>query len=77
MHDDPPFVPQSNDKPILLMSDKAHFDLKDMVNQRNCRYWALEDLRELHKRRMHNPKVTVWSAVGKAALIGLYFFLIQ
>ncbi|KAK7086640.1 hypothetical protein SK128_008212, partial [Halocaridina rubra] len=30
------------------MSDEAHFHLNGMVNQQNCRYWALENPRELH-----------------------------
>jgi len=65
---------EANDNVILLMSDEAHFHLNGMVNQQNCRYWALENPRELHERPLHSPKVTVWCAVGKAAVIGPYFF---
>lgn len=65
---------EANYNVILLMSDEAHFHLDGIVNQQNCRYWALENLRELHERPLHSPKVTVWCAVGKAAVIGPYFF---
>ena len=60
--------------PILLMSDEAHFHLNGMGNQQNSPYWDLENPRELHAKPLHNPKVTVRCAVGKAAVIGPYFF---
>ena len=41
---------EANDNPILLMSDEAHFPLNDMVNQRNCRYWALDNPKEFHAK---------------------------
>ena len=44
-----------------------------VVNQQNCRYWALKNPRELHAKPLHNPNVTVWYAVGKSAVIVLYF----
>ena len=64
----------ANDNPILLMSDQAHFHLNGMVNQQNCHYWTLENSRKLHTKPLHNPKVMVSCAVGKAAVIGPYFF---
>lgn len=60
---------KENNSLILLMIDEAHVHLNDMVNQQNCCYWALKNLRELH-----SPKVTAWCAVEKAAIIGPYFF---
>lgn len=56
------------------MSDEAHFYLNDMANEQNCSYWALENLRELYERSLHSPKVIVWCAIGKAIIIGSYFF---
>ncbi|GBL77006.1 hypothetical protein AVEN_12663-1 [Araneus ventricosus] len=38
---------------ISPMSDEARFLLNVMVNQQNCRYWASENLRELHERLLH------------------------
>ena len=40
----------------------------------NCRYWAFENPRELPSKPLHNPKVTVWCAVGKVTVIGPYFY---
>ena len=65
---------QANDDLILLMSDEAHFYLNGMVNQQNCRFWALEQPRELHQKPLHSKKVTVWCAIGKTAVIGPHFF---
>ena len=59
----------ANDNPILLMCKKVHFYLNGMVNQQNCRYWTLENPRELHAKPLHNPKMTVWCAVGKATFL--------
>ena len=56
------------------MSDEAHFHLNGMVNQQNCHYWTLENPRQLHAKPLHNPKMTVWCTVGKASVIGPYFF---
>ena len=65
---------QHNDNLILCMSDEARFHLNGMVNQQNCRYWASENPKQLHGRRLHRPKVTVWCAMGKIGVIGSYFF---
>lgn len=54
--------------------NEAHFHLNGMANQQNFCYWALENLRELHERPLHNPKLTVWCTVGKTGVIGPYFF---
>ena len=35
------------------MSDEAHFHLDGYVNKQNCRFWAAENLRELHQRPLH------------------------
>jgi len=48
-----------NDNAIVMMSDEAHFHLNGVVNKHNYRYWALENLRNLHERPLHSPKVTV------------------
>ena len=65
---------EANDNLTLLMSDEAHFHLNGMVNTQNFRYWATENPREIHERPLHSPKVTVWCAMGKTAIIGPYFF---
>ena len=65
---------EANDNLTLLMSDEAHFHLNGMVNKQNFRYWATENPREIYKRPLHSPKVTVWCAMGKTAIIGPYFF---
>lgn len=38
-----------------------------MVNQHNGPYYACDN-------SLHSPKVTVWCAVNKTVIIGLYFF---
>ena len=64
---------KANENSILLISDQTHFHLNSTANQQNCRYWALENPRELHAEPLHNPKVTVWCAVDEAAIIDTYF----
>ena len=64
---------EANDNPILVMSDEAHFNVNGIVNQQNCRYWTLENPRQLHAKPLHYPKVIVWCAVGNSAVIGFYF----
>lgn len=56
------------------MSDEAHFYVSGTVNQQKCRYWALENPRELHEWPLHSPEVIAWCAKGKAAVISPYFF---
>lgn len=63
-----------NDYLILLINDKAYFHISGIVNQQNCCYWAIKNLRELYKRPLHCPKAKVWCTVGKAGFIGPYFF---
>ncbi|XP_054260262.1 uncharacterized protein LOC128996153 [Macrosteles quadrilineatus] len=65
---------EENDDIKILMSDEAHFHLDGTVNKQNCRYWALENPRELHQRPLHSQKVTVWCAVGKFGIFGPFFF---
>ena len=65
---------EANDHPISLKRDGAHFHLNGIVNQQNCRYQALENPRKLHAKPLRYQKAKVWWAVGKAAVIGPYFF---
>lgn len=58
----------------LRASGEAHFHLAGCVNKQNCRYWESENLRELHQKSLHSPKVTVWCALSSIGIIGPYFF---
>ena len=49
---------------VLICSDEAHFHLSAMVNKQNFRYWSDSNPRHLHEQPLHNPKVTVWCAMG-------------
>ena len=42
----------------LIMSDEAHFHLNGFVNKQNCRFWAKENPRAVHKRELHPAKCT-------------------
>lgn len=59
---------------ILLMSCEAHSNLSGLVNEQNCRYYVLENPRELPKRPLHSPKVTLWCTIEKAGVICPYLF---
>ena len=59
---------------VVLFSDEAHFHLCGAVNKQNFRYWAENNPRELHKRPLHCPRVTVWCAVAEFGIWGPYFF---
>jgi hypothetical protein len=37
-------------------------------------YWSHNNLRELHQRPLHSPKVTVWCAIFDFGVWGPYFF---
>lgn len=63
---------EANADNILLMSE-VHFPFNDTVNQQKCRYWVLENPRELHERLLKRAKVTVWNAAEKATVIGPFF----
>jgi hypothetical protein len=63
INDDPNFVNN------FFMSDEAHFHICGYVNKQNCRYWAPENLRQLHERLLHSQKVTVWCAVSMQGVI--------
>ena len=59
---------------VVMMSDEAHFHLNGFVKKQNCRFWAAENPRELHRRPLHSSKVTVWRAVSKVVIFGPCFF---
>ena len=59
---------------VIVMSDEAHFHLNGYVNKQNFRYWATANLRELHERPLHSPKVTVWCGVTSAEVVGPLLF---
>jgi len=67
-------ISEEHEHAIIMMSDEAHFHLKGSVNKQNFRYWAPQNPHEVHERPLHSLKVTVWCAVGKVGVIGLYFF---
>lgn len=57
----------------LLMSDEVHFHVSGYVNKQNCRFWASDNLHELHQRPLHNAKMTVWCTISSGGIIGPYF----
>ena len=59
---------------ILLTSDEAHYHLIGCVNKLNFQHWAGVNPHELHKRSLHNKRVTVWRVVGEFGVLGPYFF---
>ena len=59
---------------VLISSDEAHFHLSGTVNKQNFRYWATENLQEIHQRPLHTPYVTVWCAFAEFGVLGPYFF---
>jgi hypothetical protein len=59
----------------VVMNDEANFHLNGFVNKQNCRFWAVENPRELHQRPLHSSKVTVWCGDSRVGIVGLYFFL--
>ena len=63
-----------DDLAVIITSDEAYFQLDDHVNKQNCRFWAKENPKELHQKPLHSEKVTVWCAMSKFGVIGLYFF---
>ena len=58
----------------LLMSDETHFHLNGFVNKQNCRFWAKENPRAVHQRKLHPVKRTAWCAITANEIIGPYFF---
>jgi hypothetical protein len=58
----------------LLISDEAHFHMVGYVNKQNYKFWAANNLRELHQSPLHSAKVTVWCAVSSGGIIGPCFF---
>lgn len=65
---------EQNEDLMVIMSDEALFHLNASVNKQNFRYWASENPRQLHENPLHNPKVTVWCAIGRFGAVGPYFF---
>ena len=55
------------------MSVEANFHLTGYVNK-DCRYWAESNPKEVHERPLHSSKVTVWCAVSSYGVIRPYFF---
>jgi hypothetical protein len=44
------------------------------VNKQNFRYWAEENLRQLHQQPLHSGKVTVRCAVASFVVMGSCLF---
>ena len=38
------------------------------------RYWSPTNPRELHEQPLHTKRVTVWCAISRIGIIGLWFF---
>jgi hypothetical protein len=57
----------------LLMSDEVHFHTSGYVNKQNCRFWASDNLHQLHQHPLHNVKVTVWFTVSSGGSMGPCF----
>ncbi|XP_076043750.1 uncharacterized protein LOC143026855 [Oratosquilla oratoria] len=58
----------------LLFSNKAHFHLSGHMNKENFRFWANEQPHEHVEKPLSVEKITVWCALGKNCISGLYFF---
>jgi len=58
----------------VFCSDEAHFYISGTVNKQNFRYWAANNLPQLHERPLHSPKVTVWCGVSQFGVIGPVLF---
>lgn len=63
-----------NENAVIFMSDEAHFYLDGEVNKQNMRYWAPNNPRNVHEKRLHSQRVTVWCAISPFGIIGPYFF---
>ncbi|PNF36602.1 hypothetical protein B7P43_G13844, partial [Cryptotermes secundus] len=59
---------------LVFFSDEAHFHLSGYVSKQNMCYWNGNNPRELHERPLQSGKVTVWCALSRVGVIGLYFF---
>jgi len=59
---------------VVLFGDEAHFYLYGTVNRQNFRYWVVDNAHDLHERPLHSLRVTVWCAIAKFGMWGLYFF---
>jgi len=57
----------------VLMTDEANFHLCGNVNSQNCRYWATENLHDIHQKPLHS-EVSVWCGVASSGVIDPYFF---
>lgn len=58
----------------FFSSDEPHFHLSATVNKQNFRYWSENNPWKIHERPLHSLKVTVWCAISKFEMVGLYFF---
>ena len=59
---------------LVFFSDEAHFHLSGCVNKQNMQYWSGTNPRELHEQPLHAKRVTVWCALSRVGIIGLWFF---
>jgi len=62
------------DNAVVSFSDEAHFHISGCVNKQNMHYCSGANPREIHQRPLHSDRVTVWSAVLRIRIIGIYFF---
>ena len=56
------------------MSDEAHLYLSGFFNEQNFPYWYATNPIEIHERRLHSSKVTVWCTISSFGIIGPYSF---
>jgi hypothetical protein len=57
-----------------MMSDEAHLHISEYVNIQNCRYWVLNNTRELHQRPLHSAEVSACCAVSSYGINGPCLF---
>ena len=59
---------------LIFFSDEAHCHLSGHVNKQNMRFWAEAQPHEHAECPLSREKVTVWCAIGRQGIIGLYVF---
>ncbi len=58
----------------LFFSDECVFHVSGKFNKHNFRIWGTERPQETQEHHAHSPKVTVWCALWRNRVGGLYYF---
>ena len=58
----------------MRFSDGVRFLLCEQVNRKNHAFWGEQALNEVFQKPLHSTKRTVWIAVSKHGIIGLFRF---